>query len=642
MNMGLSLATPFVQLMYHRSEFMSIYDERINQLRVLMRDKNIDAYIVCTQDFHSSEYVGDYFKAREYLSGFTGSAGTLVITYNKAALWTDGRYYLQAEEQLSVSNIELMKMGQKNVDTIEEYLTKSFDDRIKQSSDVGHNSYNDLEELHNHQDKFIIGFDGRTVNNNFVQHLKSKIKLNISIYADEDLVEAVWKDRPLLSAKPVWELDFGYTGRMREEKLETLREEMKKTDSDICILASLDDIAWLLNLRGNDIQYNPVFLSYMIIGMNHAVLYANEVIFSDEIKEKLELAQITIKSYNDIYMDITKIDSNKNVLVDYNKVNYRLVHLIPSKCKIQNIQSPIMRMKAVKNSIECDNIRKAHLKDGIAVTKFMYWLKMNIGKIEITELSAAKKLEELRANQEGYIGASFAPIMAYGKHGAIVHYSATEESNVKLEKKGFLLSDTGGHYLEGTTDITRTYVLGELKNEEKTAFTLVLRGNLNLASARFKYGVTGANLDILARQPLWENGLDYNHGTGHGVGYVLNVHEGPNCIGWQIKSDRTNNTVLEEGMITSNEPGLYLTNEFGIRHENLILCKMLSETEYGKFMGFETLTLVPFDLEGIDKTLLSNKEIDWLNKYHQYVYKMLAPYFEGEELKWLQMTTKII
>lgn len=639
--MGLSLATPFVQLVYHGSEFMSIYDERINQLRALMKDKNIDAYIVCTQDFHSSEYVGDYFKEREYLSGFTGSAGTLVITYNKAALWTDGRYYLQAEEQLSVSNIKLMKMGQKNVDTIEEYLTKNFNDLIKTSNTVD-SSCDDLKESYNKLNKFTIGFDGRTVNNHFAEHLKNKIKLNISIYADEDLVEAVWKDRPSLSANPVWELDFGYTGRTREEKLEALRKEMKKTDSDICVLASLDDIAWLLNLRGNDVEYNPVFLAYMIIGVNYAVLYANEVIFSDEIKKKLELVQIMIKPYNDIYMDITKIDSNKNVLVDYNKMNYRLIHLIPCECKIQNIQSPIMRMKAVKNSIECDNIRKAHLKDGIAVTKFMYWLKKNIGKIEITELSAAKKLEELRANQEGYIGASFAPIMAYGGHGAIVHYCATKESNVKLEKKGLLLSDTGGHYLEGTTDITRTYVLGTLESEEKTAFTLVLRGNLNLASARFKYGVTGIHLDILARQPLWENGLDYNHGTGHGVGYVLNVHEGPNCIGWQIKPNRINDTILEEGMVTSNEPGFYLTNEFGIRHENLILCKMLCETEYGKFMGFETLTLVPFDLEGIDKTLLSDREIDWLNEYHQYVYKMLSPYFEGDELKWLQMATKII
>lgn len=620
---------------------MSIYDERINQLRVLMKDKNIDAYIVCTQDFHSSEYVGEYFKEREYLSGFTGSAGTLVITYNKAALWTDGRYYLQAEEQLSVSNIELMKMGQKNVDTIEQYLTKSFKDIIKKSNAVD-SSCDNLKKSHYELNKFTIGFDGRTVNNNFVEHLKTKIKLDISIYADEDLVGQVWKDRPLLSAKPVWELDFGYTGRLREEKLETLREEMEKTDSDICVLASLDDIAWLLNLRGNDIQYNPVFLSYMIIDMNHAVLYANEAIFSNKIKEQLELTQIAIKPYNEVYIDIAKIDSNKTVLVDYDKINYRLVHLIPSECKIQNIQNPIVRMKAIKNNIECDNMRKAHLKDGIAVTKFMYWLKTNVGKIEITELNAAKKLEELRANQEGYIGASFAPIMAYGKHGAIVHYCATQESDVKLEKKGFLLSDTGAHYLEGTTDITRTYVLGELQSEEKAAFTLVLRGNLNLASARFKYGITGLHLDILARQPLWENGLDYNHGTGHGVGYVLNVHEGPNCIGWQIKPDKIKDTILEEGMITSNEPGLYLTNEFGIRHENLILCKMLCETEYGKFMGFETLTLVPFDLEGIDKTLLSDREIDWLNKYHQYVYKMLAPYFEGNELKWLQMATKMI
>ena len=626
---------------------MSIYDERINDLRALMQDRGIDAYIVCTQDFHSSEYVGDYFKEREYLSGFTGSAGTLVVTYEKAALWTDGRYYLQAEEELLISDIKLMKMGQEHVDTIEEYLIKSFYDKMQKVQDVQENAYNQLEKSHKDSNQFVIGFDGRTVNKNFVEQLQSKIQLqskvpfNINIYANEDLVGFVWKDRPLLAANPVWKLDFGYTGRTCEEKFEALREEMKKTESDICVLSSLDDIAWLLNLRGDDIQYNPVFLSYMMIDRNGAILYANETIFSEKIKEELKTMNVVIKPYNDIYKDIAQIPLDKSVLADYNKINYRLVSLIPSGCNVQNIQNPIVKMKAVKNTIECDNIRKAHLKDGIAVTKFMYWLKKNIGKIEITEMSAAKKLEEFRANQEGYIGASFAPIMAYGRHGAIVHYSATEESNVKLEKKGFLLSDTGGHYFEGTTDITRTYVLGKLESEEKTAFTLVLRGNINLASARFKYGVTGANLDILARMPLWENGLDYNHGTGHGVGYVLNVHEEPNSIGWQIKPHK-NNVVLEEGMVTSNEPGLYLTGEFGIRHENLILCKTLCETEYGKFMGFETLTLVPFDLEGIDKTLLSDREIDWLNQYHQYVYKMLSPYFEGDELRWLQTATKTI
>jgi len=600
---------------------MSVYDERIYKLRNIMKDKGIDVYIVCTEDFHGSEYVGDYFKEREYLSGFTGSAGTLVITYSEAALWTDGRYFLQAEKQLAISNIRLMKMGEASVDTIEEYLAKLFDNK-----DCG----------------CVIGFDGRTVNTAFIENIIKAIPSEVTIHADENLVDLIWKERPLMSAKPIWELQIGYAGRTREDKLAALRDKMKQAGSDVCILSSLDDIAWLLNLRGNDIACNPVFLSFMIIEMEHAVLYVNCNIISKEIKGKLEAAKVELKAYDEVYSDVQKMNAHKSVIVDHSKINYRLMSLLPDKLQIQNIQNPIVLMKAKKNKIECENMRKAHIKDGIAVTRFMHWLKKNVGKVEITEISAAKKLEEFRSNQKGYIEPSFEPIMAYGSHGAIIHYSATQKSNAKLQRKGFLLSDTGGHYLEGTTDVTRTFVLGQLGSAEKAAYTLVLRGNIDFSSARFLYGVTGMNLDILARQPLWQIGLDYRHGTGHGVGYALNVHEGPNSIGWRKNPQNSTNIVLEEGMITSCEPGLYMNGNFGIRLENLLLCRSLSETEYGRFMGFETLTLVPFDLEGIDKSLLSDKEIEWLNIYHSTVYNMLSPYFDDEELKWLQFATRSI
>ncbi len=592
--------------------------ERICKLRSLMKEENITAYIITTDDFHNSEYVGEYFKAREYITGFSGSAGTALILEDEALLWTDGRYFIQAKEQLEGTGIKLMKSGEENVPNIGEYL----------------------EEVLSNSEK--IAFDGRTVSTMWVEKLLETLEhKNIEIEYKKDLINGVWEDRPLLSACKVWELEADFVGKSSKEKIVEIRAKMEEKGADTFVLSSLDDIAWLLNLRGNDIEYNPVFLSYLVISRDKIFLFSNPKIFSEDILKKLEENGVLVMPYNSVYDFVEKIDSDCNVLVDKDRVNYTIIKSIPKGIKVINETNPTLLLKAIKTTEEIYNMKKAHVKDGIAVTKFMFWLKNNVGKEDITEISAAEKLEKLRCKQENYIGPSFEPIMGYGAHGAIIHYSATKETDVKIEKKGLLLADTGGQYLEGTTDITRTYALGELSIEEKRAYTAVLRGNLSLGAAKFKYGVRGINLDYLARSPLWEIGLDYNHGTGHGVGYLLNVHEGPNNIGWQQIKGRES-CVLEEGMITSNEPGVYIEGQFGIRLENLILCKKSEETQYGKFMEFETLTMVPWDLEAIELEYMSDIEITLLNSYHKKVYETLSPYFVGEELEWLKQATRMV
>lgn len=592
--------------------------ERLEALRALMKERNLAAYIVPTDDFHGSEYVGEYFKARAYLAGFTGSAGTLVVLRDGAYLWTDGRYFLQAQDQLKGSTVELMKDGQPGVPKIADFLAEHL------------------------QEKEVIGFDGRTVTNHFVEKIAGKTDAKqITFYGSEDLAGMVWENRPQMSAEPVWELDASYAGLTREEKLALLREKMKQEQADVLVLAALDEIAWLLNLRGNDVSCTPVFLSYMIIEQERAFLCVQEQILSGEIRKKLEDAGITIKAYGAVEEILQTIPAGKTVLADGNKVNYQLVNSIPKGAVKKDVDSPVVRMKAIKTPQEMEHLRAAHIKDGVAVTKFIYWLKTHVGQEKITELSAAEKLEEFRKQQEGYVEPSFNPIIAYGAHGAIIHYSATEESNVQMQAKSLCLADTGGHYLEGSTDITRTISLGELTEEEKRIYTLVLRGHLNLAAVRFPHGICGANLDCLARQPLWEAGLDYNHGTGHGVGYLLSVHEDPQRIRWRIDGNG-GETVLEEGMLISNEPGVYLANKFGVRVESLVLCRKDEETEFGTFLYFDTLTVVPFDRAAIDVTLLTEEERKNLNAYHERVYKTISPYLTEEERAWLKEETKTL
>lgn len=592
--------------------------QKLNALRILMKEKKIDAYLVPTDDFHGSEYVGDYFKCRKYITGFTGSAGTAIITQDMAGLWTDGRYFIQAADQLRDTTIELFKSGEPGVPTVHQFLNDKLEEGM------------------------CLGFDGRTVSAREAEELQELLQeKHITFSVNDDLIGEIWEDRPALSCEPVMELDIRWTGKSRADKIAEIREQMKAKEADTFILTSLDDIAWLLNIRGNDIHCCPVVLSYLVMMENELRLYANAADFSEEIRSNLEADGVKIYPYDDVYSYVQSISSDKKVLLSRANVNSRLVSNIPSEVTILDEPNLTLLPKAVKNETEMENERIAHIKDGVAVTKFIHWLKKNVTRTTITELSTAEKLYQFRSEQEHFLGESFDPIIAYGTHAAIVHYSATEATDIPLEARGMVLADTGGHYLEGTTDITRTIVLGPVTAKEKKFFTAVLRGNLNLAAAKFKYGCTGLNLDYLARGPLWELGEDYNHGTGHGVGYLLNVHEGPNSFRWKNLPGNPA-PVLEEGMITSDEPGYYLENEFGIRHENLVLCKKAEKTSFGQFMCFEPLTMVPFDLEGINPEEMTERERKLLNDYHQKVYTTISPYLDEEEKEWLKQATREI
>ncbi|WP_274421890.1 aminopeptidase P family protein [Blautia sp. XA-2221] len=588
--------------------------ERLAALRSLMKEKNVDAYLVPTDDFHGSEYVGDYFKCRKYITGFTGSAGTAVITSDMAGLWTDGRYFIQAAQQLEGTTVTLFKMGEPGVPTIHEFLK----DKLTEG--------------------MCLGFDGRCVSSAEAEELKSLLAdKNIRFSVEEDLVGEIWKERPELSCEPVMELEEKWAGKSRADKCSQIREKMAEKGADAFILTSLDDIAWLLNIRGNDIHCCPVVLSYLVMTQDELLLFANEKAFDTTVKMSLEKDGVVLKPYNDIYQYAKTIPENKTVLLSRKNVNSRLVSSLPESVKIMDEENLTLFPKAVKNPVEVENERIAHIKDGVAVTKFIYWLKKNVGKTTITELSAADHLFALRKEQENFLDNSFDPIVSYAGHAAICHYSPSPETDIPLEPHGLALCDTGGHYLEGSTDITRTVVLGPVTEKEKKYFTLVLKGHLNLSDAKFRYGCSGQNLDYIAREPLWRLGEDYNHGTGHGVGYLLNVHEGPNSFRW-----KSGTAVLEEGMITSNEPGYYVENEFGIRHENLLVCQKAEKTAYGQFMCFENLTMVPFDLEGIEPELLSDHEKELLNRYHAEVYTKISPYLNDEEKQWLKEATREI
>jgi Xaa-Pro aminopeptidase len=584
-----------------------------------MKEKGIDAYLVLTDDFHASEYVGDYFKCRKYITGFTGSAGTAVITQDMAGLWTDGRYFIQAAAQLEGSTVELFKMAEPGVPTVHEFLK------------------NKLEQGQ------CLGFDGRTVSASEAQELADLLSgKNIRISCDGDLVGEIWTDRPALSCEPVMELEVRWAGKSRADKCAEIRQAMQEKKADVFVLTSLDDIAWLLNIRGGDVKCNPVVLSYLVMTKEEILLFANEKAFPQTVKEALAKDGVVIKPYNDIYTYVTGFAPETKVLLCKKKANFRLVKALPKGVEILDEENLTLLPKAIKNPVEVENERIAHIKDGVAVTKFICWLKKNIGKIQMTELSVTEKLQSLRAEQENYMGDSFEYIISYGPHAAMNHYSATPETDVPIEAHGFLLADTGGQYLEGTTDITRTIVMGPTTDEQKKFFTAVLRGTLNLAAAKFRYGCRGFNLDYLARGPLWEMGEDFNHGTGHGVGYMLNVHEAPNGFRWRVVPDRNDSAVFEEGMITSDEPGYYVEGEYGIRHENMIVCKKAEKNSFGQFMCFEHLTMVPFDLDAVVPEQMSEKERALLNEYHAQVYEKISPYLDPEEKEWLAEATRAI
>ena len=583
-----------------------------------MQQKGAGAYYVPTADFHLSEYVNPYFKSRQYLTGFTGSAGTLVVTMDEAALWVDGRYFIQAEEQLSGTPVKLMKMGEEGVPSVLEYLSK-----LREGT--------------------LIGLDGRTVSAAMALRMEKTLSTrNITLEPDMDLVGDIWPDRPPLPNAPVYVLGVDSVGVSAADKIADIRRVLVEKDADAHVLCTLDDIAWLFNLRGGDVECNPVFLSYAIIERDAAYIFADKSKFHACVQEYLRQLNVTLLPYNDIYEFASKYDEGDAILLSTASVNYTLYDKLYDKAIIIDEENPEQLKKAIKNPVEIENMRKAHIKDGLAVTRFMRWVKENVGKEPISELSAAAKMDSLRLETEGNLGRSFSTISAYGPHAALPHYAPTEESNLAVEPRGFLLMDSGGQYYEGTTDITRTIAVGPLTDTEKKHFALVLRSMLRLANARFLYGCRGLNLDILARGPLWDEGLDFKHGTGHGIGYLLNVHEAPNGFRWKIVPERVDSCVFEEGMITSDEPGIYIEGSHGIRTENLIVCRKGEKNEYGQFMYFETLTMAPIDLDAIDPSYLNDAEKQQLNDYHRLVYEKLSPYMDDGEREWLRKYTRAI
>lgn len=593
--------------------------EKLAVMREKMKENNMDIYMIPTADFHQSEYVGEYFKARSYMSGFTGSAGTLVVTLTEAGLWTDGRYFIQAEQQLAGSTITLYRMSEEGVPTVKEFV----EDKLPQGG--------------------VIGFDGRVLSSaDGAAYAKIAEKKQSSLSVAKDLVNEIWTDRPQLPTEKVWILTDEYSGETTASKLGRIREVMKEKGAQAHLISSLYDIAWILNLRGNDISHVPVFLSFLLIEEDACKLFIHAETLTDEVRAYLADNDITVCAYDEIYDAAEKIAADKVMLMDEHTINYRIRMALPEGLKVVDDLNPSEHMKAIKNETELKNTRIAHLKDGVAVTKFMYWLKTHVGKEYITEYTAGKYLDSLRAEQEHFLDLSFDNISAYGANAAMMHYSAKEETAAELKPEGFLLVDSGGHYYEGTTDITRTFVLGPLTDKQKLHFTTVCRSNLNLADAKFLYGCSGLNLDILSRGPLWQMGIDYKCGTGHGVGHILNVHEGPNGFRWRVVAERNDSGRLEEGMITTDEPGVYLEGEYGIRTENELICVKAEKNEYGQFMKFENITYAPIDLDGIIPEEMTGREKKLLNAYHRRVWEKISPYLNDDEREWLKEYTREI
>lgn len=572
--------------------------ENIIKMQTLMKEKGIDIYIIPTSDFHQSEYVGEYFRGRKFLSGFTGSAGTLVITLDEACLWTDGRYFIQAEKQLKNSGIKLMKMAMPGVPTIKEYLDKQPDK--------------------------TVGFDGRVMSYREVSNLTNKLITNV------DLVDEVWTDRPNISNQPAYLYDEKYCGETRSSKLERLRKAMD--DCQHHIITTLDDIVWLFNIRGSDVPCNPVVLSYALINQEDAILYVQDGVIDAKNEAILKRDGIVIKNYNDIYEDVKKLTGK--VLLDDQLVNYQIYSNL--NCEIKIAANPTQYFKAIKNETEIKATKNAHLKDGIAMTKFMYWLKNNVGKIALDEVLISNKLLAFRQEQNEFNDISFDTICAYKENAALMHYKAEPNNCAQVTNEGLLLIDSGGQYLDGTIDTTRTFVLGPISDIVRRDYTVALKAMFRLQDAHFLEGTTGPNLDLLAREIVYKYNLDYRCGTGHGVGHFLNVHEGPNGFRPHDRVGHPKMCAFAPGMITTDEPGIYIENSHGVRHENELLCVEVATNEYGRFLKFEPITLVPFDLDGLDLDLLSNHEIKQINEYQQFVFDNVAPFLTNEERTWLQ------
>ncbi|QQK07402.1 aminopeptidase P family protein [Miniphocaeibacter halophilus] len=587
--------------------------DRLKDLRDLMLKYNIDAYIVPTSDPHQSEYIADYYKTRKYISGFTGSAGTFVITNNKAGLWTDGRYFIQATKELDGSGIDLYKMGVEGTPTIIEFL----------NSEVEENG--------------IVAFDGETYSYSAYLDLKKGLK-NKKILSDRDLIGEIWKNRPSKPMDKIFLHDVNYAGITAKEKIAKVKDFMEKNNIDYYLLSSLDDISYLLNIRGLDVDYNPVIISYVLINKDKTTLFVDLKKVDKNIIENLKLNGVEVDEYEIIFEELKNLNSTKTIYFNPSRVNVKLFNSLPENINKKTGIDFTTNMKAVKNTIEIKNQRNAYIKDGVALVKFLNWVEENVSSNnEITEMDCSRRLLEFRKEQELFIEPSFETISAYGENAALPHYSPSDRSPVYLRSKGLYLVDSGGQYLDGTTDITRTIALGDVTEEESLHYTLTLKSHIRLMLAIFKKGTKSSALDIIARQPLWEKGIDFNHGTGHGVGYFLACHEGPQNI-----SPRSNNINMVPGMITSNEPGVYIEGSHGIRIENIMLCIDKFQTNFGEFYGFESLSLCPIDTKPVIKELLTSEEIQWLNEYHNRCYEELSKYLNGEELEYLKEKTKVI
>lgn len=588
-------------------------NQRLENLRNLMADRKIDAYIIPTSDPHQSEYLSDHYKEREFISGFTGSAGTAVVTPTEAKVWTDSRYFLQAEKELAHSDFELMKMGEDDYPTVEEYLEENVNEFGK------------------------IAFNGNLFSVREYKKL-SETMGSRTLVSDIDYISDLWKDRPDLRKDKAWILEEKYAGESTASKLARIREEMDKSGYDYYFLGAVEDICWLLNIRGNDIDYNPVVLCYMLISKDRAYLCIDQEKLDGEVKDYLEENKIKLHSYNYIFTLLKDIPGKNRIFLDPARTNVAIYDAINSNVKVSTGTNITTNMKAIKNETEIANTKEAYIIDGVTLVKFFNWLEVGATTGTLNEYIASKKLHELRAENESFIEESFATIMGYKDNAAIVHYAPANVGSKTIRTEGMVLIDSGAHYKEGTTDITRTIALGNLSQAEKDDYTLVLKSHISLFLAKFKEKTTGARLDAIAKYPLWQAGKDFFHGTGHGVGYLLTVHEGPQRLGIGPGSE----IEFKEHMFTSVEPGLYIANSHGIRIENQAVVQKAIENEFGRFLEFESLTYVPIDTRPINVDMLTHEEINWINDYNQKCEEVLAPHLEGADLEYLKESCKQI
>ena len=583
--------------------------DRLQSLRELMRTEGIDAFVFPSTDPHNGEYVPDHWKGREFISGFNGSAGTAVVTNDDAALWTDSRYFLAAEEQLSGTGYELMKLKIEGTPTIAEWLGR------KLSSKSG----------------AVVGIDGMVNSVDTVEALEDELRKQggITIRTNFDPLDIIWNDRPCIPDNKVEIHPMKYAGETAESKMKRIREELKRLHAVGMLVSALDDIAWTLNLRGSDVHCNPVFVSYLLIAETEATLYIDENKLDDESAAYLKRIRVKVDDYGNVAKGLKSYDGY-NLLMDPSETSYTLYKAYGERPRVL-AKSPVPAMKAVKNDVEIAGYRAAMTRDGVAMVKFLRWLKPAVEKGGVTEISADEKLTALRAQQPLFRGISFDTIAGYGEHGAIVHYEATPETDIELKPESFLLLDSGGQYLDGTTDITRTIALGPVSDYQRHIYTLVLKGNIDLSMAKFPANASGTQLDMLARQAMWREGLNYLHGTGHGVGSYLNVHEGPHQFRMEYMP-----APLKDGMTVTVEPGIYLAGQFGVRTENTMIIRHYKTTEFGDFLQLEPLTLCPIDKTPIDVDMLTAEEKEWLNAYHREVFERLSPLLDGDDLKWLE------